>query len=532
MIVAALTAACVWASAFPAFAGEEDDGLLSRGMQGDAVYDLQQALYDLGYLDEWPDGEFGQMTYEAVIWFQEENGIEPVSGVAGPLTLDALYSDPVPAPAYYTGESADDDEEEGYGAGYSDDLIYGGTYIITSALRYLALDVDGDSVYGGANVQLYDCVYSGAQKWVLQDAGGGYYRIRNLRSWKCLDLNNDNAVQSVFDQFSRTQLWYLEEDGYGFYNIINADGLYLDVADSDAYAGANVCAYPEDGSVAQQWALERANSRTALDFTEDGVQSVGIRSFDIYHGNVAETTGYYNIHTSIYIPEYGYNLSAGSIGLKVMDVNRYLANAGFLDWDYYNYNRFDHATEEAVIEFQQAMDLYADGTVGVETWMAMGYDEQDFYDTGRYTAPVRVYAYGSSRDVYISAMLETAAVYEAAGTGYADGAAGAPGTYVDCSGLIYQCLYSAGINPDINIIDHAMAEFEYASYYLGNDWQLGELVDEPEPGDLIFYGDDSIDHVALYAGDGMIYDSSVGRGVAYRGMYEPGEDILKIVRVF
>lgn len=33
----------------------------------------------------------------------------------------------------------------------------------------------------------------------------------------------------------------------------------------------------------------------------------------------------------------------------------------------------------------------------------------------------------------------------------------------DCSGLIYQCLYAAGINPASNIVDHALAIYEYTS---------------------------------------------------------------------
>ena len=105
-----------------------------------------------------------------------------------------------------------------------------------------------------------------------------------------------------------------------------------------------------------------------------------------------------------------------------------------------------------------------------------------------------------------------------------------PGT-VDCSGLIYQCLYSAGINPDTNIIDHARVVYEYTSNYLGNDWQMGVAVSSAQPGDLVFYGGSSINHVAIYAGNGMIYDSWPGQGVTLRNIYSGG-NILKIVRVF
>jgi len=128
-------------------------------------------------------------------------------------------------------------------------------------------------------------------------------------------------------------------------------------------------------------------------------------------------------------------------------------------------------------------------------------------------------------------MLQTAGEYAAAGTGFSDGASGRPGTYVDCSGLIFQCLYAAGINPDVNIIDHARVVYEYTSANLGYDWQMGVAVSYAQPGDLIFYGGNSINHVAIYAGNGMIYDSWPGQGVTYRNMYSGG-NILKIVRVF
>lgn len=64
-----------------------------------------------------------------------------------------------------------------------------------------------------------------------------------------------------------------------------------------------------------------------------------------------------------------------SIGLKVMMVNNYLASKGYLNWDSYNYSRYDEETEEAVIRFQQDMGLDTDGIVGIDTWRAMGFSE-------------------------------------------------------------------------------------------------------------------------------------------------------------
>ena len=76
---------------------------------------------------------------------------------------------------------------------------------------------------------------------------------------------------------------------------------------------------------------------------------------------------------------------------------------------------------------------------------------------GTYRTPIKVFN-GATREYRINAMLQTAAEYASAGTKYKVGCSGTPGTYVDCSGLIYQCLYAAGINPASNIVDHALAK--------------------------------------------------------------------------
>ncbi len=77
--------------------GEEENArLLSRGMNGSAVRELQERLADLGYLDEDNvTGYFGSLTHAAVERFQTQAGLA-VDGVAGPATQDKLYSSSAP----------------------------------------------------------------------------------------------------------------------------------------------------------------------------------------------------------------------------------------------------------------------------------------------------------------------------------------------------------------------------------------------------------------------------------------------------
>jgi len=64
---------------------------LKKGMNGEDVRKLQQALIDLGYLSDAADGAFGSNTHNAVVMFQAVNSLS-ADGLAGAKTLEVLYS--------------------------------------------------------------------------------------------------------------------------------------------------------------------------------------------------------------------------------------------------------------------------------------------------------------------------------------------------------------------------------------------------------------------------------------------------------
>lgn len=230
---------------------------------------------------------------------------------------------------------------------------------------------------------------------------------------------------------------------------------------------------------------------------------------------------YYQIQSEIKLPGGGYNLSRKNIGLKVIRVNKKLLHS--------TNARYTFSTYLAVKRFQKNHHIKATGTVNLKTWTAMGYSRSSWYDLGTYRTPIKVNG-ASKREDYINAMLNTAKEYARAGTAYRVGCSGKPGTYVDCSGLIFQCLYAAGINPNKNIVDHALAKYEYTSRYLAADSKLGKRVSvrNMKKGDLLFYGS-YVYHVAIYAGNGYIYDSWPGIGVTKRRF---GRPVSKVIRVF
>lgn len=63
--------------------------VVSWGSRGSQVSLVQQKLKQYGYYDGAVDGVFGKETYNAVVWFQEKNGLK-ADGAVGPSTAAAL----------------------------------------------------------------------------------------------------------------------------------------------------------------------------------------------------------------------------------------------------------------------------------------------------------------------------------------------------------------------------------------------------------------------------------------------------------
>ncbi len=335
-------------------------------------------------------------------------------------------------------------------------------------------------------------------------------------------INNGKVNTNANDFYRFNNTWYFVKDGqvqtdYTDVVKIGTDWLYfkngvVPISGTTVAQNKNGWGYIKNGKV---------------NFGFNGTYKVGIRDYYVSGGKVTGCN-YYMPQNSISLPSGGYNLSTANIGLKVIKVNQAVRGNSS--------ERYTSATERAVRNFQSRHRLSVTGYVDLTTWKTMGYSEYDWYNLGTYRTPMKV-TYTSNRQDRINAMIQTAIDYKNAGTGYKVGCSGTPGSYVDCSGLIYQCLYAAGINPSSNIVDHALAIHEYTSVNLAADDRLGRSVDSNslQRGDLVFYGKNgrnSVVHVAIYAGNGMIYDSWPGRGVTYRSVNIGGYHIVRARRVF
>ena len=154
----------------------------------------------------------------------------------------------------------------------------------------------------------------------------------------------------------------------------------------------------------------------------------------------------------------------------------------------------------AVKNFQQRAGLPVTGVVDEATWDAMdtGYP----WTVDQYQAtPLPLTATRSER---VEAMIGYA--WNQTGSSYTWGGAGPYDQGFDCSGLVLQSLYAAGLDPQpIDVIKHAWPSYRTSQeLYAYPRFQHVPLA-QRQRGDLIFYTTSgTVTHVAIYLGDDMI----------------------------
>ena len=154
----------------------------------------------------------------------------------------------------------------------------------------------------------------------------------------------------------------------------------------------------------------------------------------------------------------------------------------------------------AVKNFQQRMGLPVTGVVDEATWDAMdtGYP----WTVDQYQAtPLPLTARRSER---IEAMIGYA--WNQTGSSYTWGGAGPYDQGFDCSGLVLQSLYRAGLDPQpIDVIKHAWPSYRTSQELYAYPYFQHVPLGQRQRGDLIFYTTGGVvTHVAIYLGDDLI----------------------------
>ncbi|MFO9711849.1 NlpC/P60 family protein (plasmid) [Lacticaseibacillus rhamnosus] len=201
--------------------------------------------------------------------------------------------------------------------------------------------------------------------------------------------------------------------------------------------------------------------------------------------------------------EVGHNIGPGYEGVKTWFIKSRLGTANV-------HNQYTYGDAYAIMNIQRSHGLPATGWVDLPTWRALGYSDDLWYGIDSYVQPLQVTNPGAGRQAHIEAMINAA--YQYLGKPWWAGCSSAPAWGVDCSGLVMQALYAAGINPTSASSTH--------HGYPGNEWNSRNLFADPhfanvswndrQRGDLVFYyepGTRTIWHVAILLDPNTVIES-------------------------
>ena len=146
----------------------------------------------------------------------------------------------------------------------------------------IGLDIENFSRANGANVQLWteSEVLSKNQRFLVTYKGDGTYQILAQHSGKSLNVVGNSMVNGAnIEQYesndSETQRWIIKDNGDGSYSIISKlNGLYMDAADGKIQNGSNIQLYKENGSETQKFLFEKVEKATCEKTIEDGVYKI------------------------------------------------------------------------------------------------------------------------------------------------------------------------------------------------------------------------------------------------------------------
>lgn len=198
----------------------------------------------------------------------------------------------------------------------------------------------------------------------------------------------------------------------------------------------------------------------------------------------------------------GHNIGPGYEGIKTWLIKRQLGTANI-------HNQYNYYDASLVKNVQRNHGLPQTGWVDFNTWKALGLPANLWTGIDSYVAPLAVHP-GQGRAAHIEAMINQA--YQYMGQPWLAGCSSMPGYGVDCSGLVMQSLYAAGINPtSCSSIYHG---------FPGNEWNSRQLFTDPhfmnvswnnrQRGDLVFYyepGTHIIIHVAILLNPNQVIES-------------------------
>ena len=370
-------------------------------------------------------------------------------------------------------------------------------------------DDDGNMVTGWwkDGKSWYHLADSGARStgWV-QVAGSWYYLSPTTGIMATGELVDGSSTYLLRSNGSMVTGWLQQADGWRFYHPsgARAHGWFQD-------AGSWYYLNPTTGIMATGW-LKDGTTWYYLD-PSTGAMITGTRTIDGTSQSFAPSgawigyrapSGYLQPVSSITPLGWSTNtLSWGMNGVKVRIVQQRLGL-----WHSKKLASVDSSFVSAVSNFQRRAGLPQTGVVDESTWNALNTGFSWWVDQHQETPT----SLSATRDERIEAMIGYA--WNQMGSSYTWGGAGPYGLGFDCSGLVLQSLYRAGLDPQpINVIKHGWPDYRTSQELYKHPQMMHVPLSQRQRGDLIFYTTDGVvTHVAIYLGsDQVIHTDWMGR---------------------
>ena len=330
---------------------------LSVGMTGNDVYALQERLIELNYLSGVADGVFGTETQNALIAFQNRNGLT-ADGTAGASTLKKLSGSCKAATAtaapssngtLHEGDSGEDVynlQARLFELGYYNGRIDGRYSSETTAAVKAFQKANGLSADGIAG--------SGTLSILYGDAPVSYNTYFGLSGNGASGGTTTVAPTPVPDMTTVIQ-WESEGDNVRQYQQRLVELGYLDSKSVTGKFNQKTVEATKAFQTMNDLKVDGAAGPQSLKliYSGDALDANGVRVGDKL-GSASDTVTVSDV------------LTAGMSGEQVRQVQSRLAALGYLSASFIS-GTYDDATAQAVRQFQQANGLTADGTAGSAT---------------------------------------------------------------------------------------------------------------------------------------------------------------------
>ena len=330
---------------------------LSVGMTGNDVYALQERLIELNYLSGVADGVFGTETQNALIAFQNRNGLT-ADGTAGASTLKKLSGSCKAATAtaapssngtLHEGDSGEDVynlQARLFELGYYNGRIDGRYSSETTAAVKAFQEANGLSADGIAGSVTLSILYGDApvsyNAYFGSSGNGASGGTTTVAPTPVPDMTTVIQWESEGDNVRQYQQRLVE---LGYLDSKSVTGKFNQKTVEATKAFQTMNDLKVDGAAGPQ--------SLKLIYSGDALDANGVRVGDKL-GSASDTVTVSDV------------LTAGMSGEQVRQVQSRLAALGYLSASFIS-GTYDDATAQAVRQFQQANGLTADGTAGSAT---------------------------------------------------------------------------------------------------------------------------------------------------------------------